>query len=67
MTPVRPSDVPEVLLVQEIPLDEVRMVPRSSTVTNSPFPYVTPRRLIDVPEVLSVQEVPSDEVRMVPE
>ena len=36
--PKRRFDVPEVLEVQEIPSDEVRMVPDVPTVTKSPFP-----------------------------
>ena len=67
MTCKRYSDVPEVLLSQEVPSVEVRMVPHKLTVTKSPFPKVTPLRYSDVPEVLSVQVVPSVEVRMVPE
>ena len=35
MTPLRYSDVPEVLLYQEVPSGEVRMVPESPTVTNN--------------------------------
>ena len=33
---MRPSDVPEVLLVQVVPSGEVRMVPESPNVTNNP-------------------------------
>ena len=36
MTPYRRFDVPEVLLSQEVPSGEVRMVPKSPTVTNNP-------------------------------
>ena len=36
MTPTREFDVPEVLEVQEVPSDEVRMVPDWPTVTNNP-------------------------------
>ena len=36
MTSFRPNDVPEVLLSQEVPSEEVRMVPDSPTVTNNP-------------------------------
>ena len=67
VTPLRYSDVPEVLSVQVVPSEEVRMVPPKLTVTKSPFPKVTPLRYSDVPEVLLVHEVPSGEVRMVPE
>ena len=67
MTCKRYSDVPEVLSSQEVPSEEVRMVPPKLTVTKSPFPKVTPLRYSDVPEVLSVQVVPSEEVRMVPQ
>ena len=67
VTPERDFNVPEVLSVQVVPSEEVRMVPPKLTVTKSPFPKVTPLRYSDVPEVLSVQEVPSEEVRMVPQ
>jgi len=33
-------DVPEVLLSQEVPSEEVRMVPESPTVTNNPVELV---------------------------
>ena len=38
VTPLRRFDVPEVLEVQEVPSEEVSMVPDSPTVTKSPFP-----------------------------
>ena len=38
VTPERDFDVPEVLSVQVVPSEEVRMVPDSPTVTKSPFP-----------------------------
>ena len=38
VTPLRYFDVPEVLLVQEVPSVEVRMVPEVPTVMKSPFP-----------------------------
>jgi len=41
VTPLRYFDVPEVLSVQVVPSEEVRMVPQP-TVTKSPFPEVTP-------------------------
>ena len=66
MTPLRYFDVPEVLSVQVVPSEEVRMVPFLPTTTKSPFPEVTPLRYTHVPEVLSVQVIPSGEVRMVP-
>ena len=66
MTPYRRFDVPEVLLSQEIPSEEVRMVPESPTAANVLFPKVTPLRVFDVPEVLVVHVVPSGEVTMVP-
>ena len=37
VTPLRYSDVTEVLPVQEVPSGEVRMVPEEPTVTKSPF------------------------------
>ena len=67
MIPYRIFDVPEVLEVQEIPSDEVRMVPDAPTAARILFPDVTPINVFDVPEVLEVQEDPSDEVRIVPE
>ena len=58
--------VPEVLLSQVVPSEEVRMVPSQPTVTKSPFPYVIfPLSSFDVPEVLTVQVTPSEEVRVV--
>ena len=54
------------LEVHLVPLDEVRMVPQSPTVTKILFPYVAPSRSFDVLEVLEVHVVPSEEVRMVP-
>ena len=59
--------MPEVLEVQEIPSDEVRIVPDAPTAARILFPDVTPFNVFDVPEVLEVQEEPSDEVRIVPE
>ena len=67
MTPARCSDVPEVLLSQEVPSDEVRMIPPKPTVTKMLFPYVTSLSWFEVPEVLLSQVVPSEEVRMVPD
>ena len=49
--------VPEDLLFQDVPSDEVRMVPDIPTVTNALFPNVSPYRLFVVPEVLLPQEV----------
>ena len=66
VTPLILFVVPEVLLSQEIPSEEVRMVPSQPTVTKSPFPYVIfPLSSFDVPEVLTVQVTPSEEVRVV--
>ncbi len=59
--------MPEVLEVQDIPSDEVRIVPDAPTAARILFPDVTPFNVFDVPEVLEVQEEPSDEVRIVPE
>ena len=68
MTPLRYFDVPEVLSVQEVPSEEVRIIPkRLPTVTKSPFPEVTPLRYSHFPEVLFVHKIPSEEVRIVPE
>ena len=64
--PLRVFEVPEVLLSQEIPSEEVRMVPSQPTVTKSPFPYVIlPLSSFDVPESLKVHVTPSEEVRVV--
>ena len=67
MTPHRVFVVPEVLLTQIIPSEEVRMVPDEPTATNVSFANSTPYREFDVPEILDVQDAPSDEVRIVPE
>ena len=67
MTPQSVSDAPEVLDVQEVPSDEVRIVPDPPTVTKVLFPKVSPARLFFVLEVLLSQDVPSEEVRIVPE
>ena len=61
-------EVPEVLEVQVVPSEEVRIVPEKPTATKVLLPsYATDLRLFDVPEVLEVQVVPSGEVRRVPE
>ena len=49
-----------------VPSEEVRMVPLSPTIIETPFPEECAQRLFDVPEVLEVQVVVSVEVRMVP-
>jgi len=59
-------DVPEVLEVQVIPSDEVRIVPEKPTTTKVLFPYEPPLSFSDVPEVLEVHVVPSEEVIIVP-
>jgi hypothetical protein len=59
-------EVPEVLEVQVVPSDEVRIVPEKPTTTKVLFPYATALRLFEVPEVCVVQVVPSDEVSKVP-
>ena len=59
-------EVPEVLEVQVVPSDEVRIVPEKPTTTMVLFPYATALRLFEVPEVCVVQVVPSDEVSKVP-
>ena len=66
MTFPRPFVVPEVLEVQVVPSDEVRIVPEKPTTTMVLFPYATALRLFEVPEVCVVQVVPSDEVNKVP-
>ena len=38
VTPLRTFDVPEVLEVQAVPFEDVRMVPEPPTVTNVLFP-----------------------------
>ena len=67
MTPLRLFPVPEVLEVQEMPSEEVRMVPNQPTATNVLPPKVTPPRYCEVPELLEVHAVPFDERMMVPE
>ena len=59
-------DVPEVLEVQVIPSDEVRIVPEKPTTTKVLFPYAPPLSFSVVPEVLEVHVVPSEEVIIVP-
>ncbi len=66
MTFPRLFEVPEVLEVQVVPSDEVRIVPEKPTTTMVLFPYATALRLFEVPEVCVVQVVPSDEVNKVP-
>jgi hypothetical protein len=63
----RPFVVPEVLEVQVVPSDEVRIVPEKPTTTKVLFPYATALRLFEVPEVCAVQFAPSDEVSKVPD
>ena len=67
MTFLRLFDVPEVLEIQEVPSDDVKIVPELPEITKRPFLYKIPLSVFDVPEVLEVQEVPSDDVRIVPE
>ena len=67
-TPLRLTDVPEVLEVQEVPLsEEVRIVPESPTAMKILFPKVIPSRSSEEPEVLEVHMIPSAEVKMVPD
>ena len=58
--------VPEevLLIAQEVPSEEVRMVPLSPTAMKVLFPKVTSERLSVVPEALEVRVLPSDEVKM---
>ena len=67
MTFLRLFEVPEVLEVQEVPSDEVKIVPESPEITKRPFPYEIPLSLFDDPDSLEVHEIPSEEVRIVPE
>ena len=61
-------EVPEVLEVQVVPSEEVRIAPEKPTATKVLLPsYATDLRLFDVPEVLEVQVVPSVEVSRFPE
>ena len=62
MTLLKVFEVPDVLEVQDIPSDDVKIVPVSPIVTNKSYPKVTPFSELDVPELLEVHEVPSDEV-----
>ena len=71
MTPLSLFEDPEVLEVQVVASDEVRIVPSPPTEsppteTNVLFPYVPLGRSFEVPEVLEVQVLPSEEVRMIP-
>ena len=66
-TPHRVFVVPEVLEVQVIPSEEVRMVPELPTVIKVLFLNMTLLRVFDVPEVLEVQVIPSEEVVMIPD
>ena len=59
-------DVPEVLEVQVIPSEDVRIVPEKPTTTKVLFPYAPPLSFSVVPEVLEVHVVPSEEVIIVP-
>ena len=45
---------------------EVRIVPRSPTVTNREPDQATPKSFCEVPEAWAVQVLPSGEVRIVP-
>ena len=56
MTPYRNFDVPEVLLSQEVPSEEVRMVPESPTVTNNPV-VVVMSVLLEPSSLLLLQEI----------
>jgi hypothetical protein len=59
-------EVPEVLEVQVVPSDEVRIVPEYPATTKVLLPYATALSFSVVPEVLLSHEIPSDEVRIVP-
>ena len=56
MTPYRRFDVPVVLSSQEIPSEEVRMVPESPTVTNNPV-VVVMSVLLEPSSLLLLQEM----------
>jgi hypothetical protein len=56
VTPYRNFDVPEVLLSQEVPSEEVRMVPESPTVTNNPV-VVVMSVLLEPSSLLLLQEI----------
>ena len=66
MTFPRLFEVPEVLEVQVVPSDEVRIVPEYPATTKVLLPYATALSFSVVPEVLEVHVVPSDEVRIFP-
>ena len=51
MTPTSMFDVPEVLLSQVVPSEEVRMVPDSPTVTNNPVEVVVDELLDEVQDM----------------
>ena len=58
--------VPEVRVVQDVPLVDVSIVPDNPTATKVLFPKATPRRVFEVPEVRLVQVSPSVDVSIVP-
>ena len=49
MTPKRRVDDPELLEVQEIPSEEVMMVPELPTAVKVLFAKMTPRRVVEEP------------------
>ena len=57
MTPLSVSDVPEVLLVQEVPSGEVRMVPEFPTPTNNTLELVVELSVVVVVDLLLLQEM----------
>ena len=73
--PLRLFDVPEVLEVQEVPSDEVKIVPLFPTPKKILFPKVTSLRVVSLvllshslrTAVISVHVVPSVDFRTVPE
>ena len=66
MTFPRLFEVPEVLEVQVVPSDEVRIVPEYPATTKVLLSYATALSFSVVPEVLLYHEIPSDEVTIVP-
>ena len=67
MTPQRSFEVPDVLEVQEIPSEEVRIVPELPTTKKVFFAKTTEFKVLVVFEVLPIQLIPSEEVRIVPD
>ena len=62
---LRLIDVPDVLEIQFIPSEEVRIVPEIPTVINELFPKVIPLSWFVTPDVLDIHDDASSEVKIV--